>query len=201
MRMIGLAGWGGTGKDTVADILVADHGYTKFSFSDALYKEVSDAYGVPVAWLQDRAIKEVPQAQLAPILCKDENFVLCLEKLRSPVVNALDGLSPREVLQWWGTEYRRAQDPSYWLKRSDETVAKAQSQRMVNTSVRFENELDFIRKYGGEVWCIQRNVPRPNGHAAEKGIGTEHADRVVMNLGSIEELRALVRDILWDFKQ
>jgi dephospho-CoA kinase len=58
--IIGLAGKAGTGKDTIADYLVRKYGFVKFAFSDALYQEVQDAFGLEDQdLLRNRDTKEV----------------------------------------------------------------------------------------------------------------------------------------------
>jgi hypothetical protein len=47
----------------------------------------------------------------------------------------------RSVLQIWGTQYRRAQDDSYWVDRLLERIAEDSPQIAVITDVRFSNEL------------------------------------------------------------
>lgn len=206
MKLIGLAGHGGVGKDTVAEILSADHGFIRFSFSDDLYPEVAEAFGVSIGWLQDRAVKDSPQSAMALANCKDERFVKCALEARyasGDLRHRLgDHLTPRQVLQWWGTEYRRAEDPDYWVRKATAFVARVRQQRhnprLVNTSVRFVNEASMIHNVlGGEVWMIERDVPRPNGHVAEAGVPAYLVDRFIANNGTIEELRTLVRDVMW----
>ena len=70
MILIGLAGHAGSGKDSVADYLVSRYGFVKSSFSDALYREVAAAFGLPdESLLRDRATKEVPTELLAAKKC------------------------------------------------------------------------------------------------------------------------------------
>ncbi|MBU2769006.1 AAA family ATPase, partial [Acidithiobacillus ferrivorans] len=67
--VIGLQGDPGAGKDTVADMLVQDHGFLKLSFGDVLYQEVAEAFRsnvmVNVNWLKQRDVKDTPQLRLA----------------------------------------------------------------------------------------------------------------------------------------
>jgi cytidylate kinase len=75
MRLIGLAAPMRCGKDTVADYLVAQHDFLKFSFSDGLYREVAAAYGLDdESLLRDAETKESDTAQLALSSCRDPEF-------------------------------------------------------------------------------------------------------------------------------
>jgi len=125
MQIIGLHGPARAGKDTIADYLVSRYGFLKFAFSDALYREVADAYALPdESLLRGESPKEVTTPRMALDRCDDPVFA---ELARSAILEAHQGLafprqiglSPRWVLQHWGTEYRRAQDPDYWVKQGD----------------------------------------------------------------------------------
>lgn len=189
MKLIALAGLHGAGKDTVADALPA----RKLAFADTLYEEVAEAFGVTVERLKDRSRKDTPQEALAVRFCKDVDFFLyilcCSESARSP----------RQIFQWWG-DYRRAQDPDYFVRAlQDRTLLIENSDfcnnaltRLVITDVRFPNEAAMVRQLGGQVWQVVRpgHEPPRTGHASET-TGDEFApDRVLVNDGSLDELRA-----------
>jgi hypothetical protein len=210
--LIGLAGSAGTGKDTIADYLVEQYGFTKFSFSDALYREVSEAFGVSVEELQDRDKKELPHPGLIAHKCKDTAFfaVMFVEAERRGALSpGFAQFSPRWVLQRWGTEYRRAQDPDYWLKQAalwvkawlDVTKDDGEHHPgLVNTSVRFPNEQAWIDEMGGVVWHVRR--PERDGCASELDYVSEQElpvganDRVIWNTGTVEQLNTAVSLLL-----
>lgn len=214
MMLIGLAGSAGAGKDTVANYLVAQHGFSAFSFSDALYREVSEAFSVPISELQDRDKKEVPHPKLIEAYCKDHEFAKIMRtatKRRTDIVVLHDWVrySPRWVLQHWGTEYRRAQDPDYWLKAAslwvqawlEVTSADGQEHAgLVNTSVRFPNELAWIDKMQGTVWHIRRDnvegVASELHHEAEQELPVAEVDHVLNNDGTVEQLNTAVSLLL-----
>jgi hypothetical protein len=54
----------------------------------------------------------------------------------------------RFILQHYGTEFRRAQDPDYWAKRTKARLMSLERLRVV-TDVRFGNEAEMIRGLGG----------------------------------------------------
>jgi hypothetical protein len=109
----------------------------------------------------------------------------------------------RVVLQWWGTGYRRRQNPDYWVEAP--RVGKL-PKKVVITDVRFPNEMAMIKALGGEVWLIERPVdevvnaaPGDAGHISEQLltlVGREAFDRVFDNSGTLEELRQAVRDVI-----
>ena len=66
------------------------------------------------------------------------------------------GGKPRTLLQWWGTNYRRAQDPLYWVKRLQVTLDQEQPDAALITDVRFPNEADAIHERGGYVVKVTR---------------------------------------------
>lgn len=96
----------------------------------------------------------------------------------------------RRILQWWGTEYRRAQDPDYWTKAWDRKVAELDLARtlVLVDDVRFGNELDMIRAHGGLVVKVERpGFSGANSHSSETSLDNYVAwDGVVINDSSLE---------------
>lgn len=64
----------------------------------------------------------------------------------------------RTLLQFFGTEYRRAQDESYWVKRLAERIAKERPAVALVTDMRFPNEAAYVASVGG----YRVKVTRPN---------------------------------------
>lgn len=171
MKIIGLAGRAGCGKDTIADYLVEKYGFLKFSFSDALYDEVQKAYDLwDQSLLRDRETKDTPTPRLARWACSDLEFDKLLQRHGELTDKPL---SPRKILQLWGTEYRRTQDPDYWLKKAALFVDASREYKVpgiVNTSVRYPNEQKFIHELDGTIWHVHRKdlPPMDNaGHSSE----------------------------------
>ena len=191
MINLGLAGAAGSGKDTVADYLVKRYGFIKYSFSDALYREVAEAFQVDEDMLRDREKKDTPSPDLYLWTCTSKEFQVVmlaeLEKLGAQFPSE-QSCSPRQILQWWGTEYRRAQDPDYWIKKADEWIydlwgscqyPEQQPQFFVNTSVRFESERAWIHKFAsGNVWHIRRETAASvSAHVSEVALRVLHDER------------------------
>lgn len=219
MKLVGLAAPMQCGKDTIADYLVEQHDFLKFSFSDSLYTEVREAYGVTPSEVpsENGPVKETPTDLLAIQWCGDGDFVnrmievhLGVEPGTAEYVEFMSApRSPRWILQQWGTEYRRHQHPDYWIHRADEFVSVflrekregrlKEVQGLVNTSVRFPNECAFIRRLNGEVWHIYRRTAEAqhlNTYVSEQRLPVEPGDKELYNNGSLDQLRTGVSVLL-----
>jgi len=106
----------------------------------------------------------------------------------------------RRILQWWGTEYRRAQDPDYWTKAwGREVDALVQSDRLVLVDdVRFINELNVIRDHGGLIVKIERpGFDGANNHSSETSLdGYSSWDGKIVNDGTIAQLGAEAEELV-----
>jgi hypothetical protein len=103
------------------------------------------------------------------------------------------GVSARHMMQTLGTEWGRACiHPDFWVM-----IARAKTQRImaddgsvVIDDVRFPNEAAMIRDLGGELWRIDRPGVTYNGdHSSEGGLEDITPDRVIVNDGTIAQLK------------
>ena len=202
MFILGLAGQAGVGKDTVANYLERRYGFVKFAFAAALRQEVAEAWhhiGITEDILLDRKTKEAPHPDLTFVNCGDLLFVNQMETVLRPINYDLP-LSPRQVLQLWGTEYRRAQDSDYWVKRLADSVEQARAgtyypehrpQFFVCTDARFSNEQEWIQSTGGNLWHIHRGEGGVlHDHASARPLPILPRERQLWNNDSIDRLHA-----------
>jgi hypothetical protein len=206
----------------VADILVADHGYRKVAFADALRAEVSKAWGLPETMLTEPATKEHPISALAFELCLDSAFIDLVWRVMNHTREQMAApRSPREIMQLWGTEFRRAQDGNYWVKRvgeliintdfdyEDATINDGSSQpvlarrvvgipRWVITDCRFFNEVKLVDKAKGLLWKVSRpgHAVPPGSHVSETTGIEFQPDETLDNSGSLPALRDQVNAAL-----
>ncbi len=194
--IIGLTGYAGAGKDTVADALVTHAGFRKIAFADALRREVAAAYrlGSHAHILSDRAGKEQPHRALSFANCVEQQFVECMAQIEADKDNPDSDYdtwlntprSPRGVLQWWGTEFRRNQSGNYWSTQVAVQIAAGiaeGAEHWVITDCRFDNEAQAIRRLGGEIWQVQRpgHKTPEGGHVSQTDGMRFNPERVLIN--------------------
>jgi len=103
------------------------------------------------------------------------------------------GVSGRHMMQTLGTEWGRACiHPDFWVM-----IARAKAERIMKDGrsvviddVRFPNEAAMIRNLGGELWRIERpGVSYSGNHSSEGGLEDITPDRVIVNDGTITQLK------------
>lgn len=112
---VALTGLPRAGKGTIADHLTLMHGFKNFAVGTPLYEEVAAAFRVDLGVLYDTVTKDAPHPELSLGHCRDLDFVRRMISLGHS--DLLVPRSPRWLLRMWGTEYRRADDPVYWISK------------------------------------------------------------------------------------
>ena len=109
-------------------------------------------------------------------------------------------VSVRRVLQWWGTEYRRAQDADYWTKAWERKISQydLETQHILIDDVRFINELNTITGLGGMIVKIERPGFAAGGnHASETSLdGYSDWQQLIVNDASLDEFTSKVAELV-----
>ena len=138
--LVGLVGFIGSGKGSVADILVDKHNYIKESFANS----VKDAVSVIFGW--DRNLLEGDTSASRHWRESQDDF--WSKKFKRT-------FSPRMALQIMGTEAgRNSFDPNLWIYALERRCNP--NKNYVIADVRFPNEIEMIKESGGKVYHIQR---------------------------------------------
>lgn len=210
--IIGICGLIGAGKDTAADYLVNLHHFRRESFANTLKDAVSQVFG----W--DRTMLEGRTKQSRE--WREQVDTWWADRLNMPE------LTPRWVLQQWGTNVLRTGfHDDIWIA-SLENKLRNTTDDVVITDCRFPNEIKAIKAAGGIVVRVRRgNEPEwydaaigynrgPNGnsrwalskkkldemgvHASEYGwIGTDF-DQIIDNNGTLDHLYNQVKYLAQD---
>ena len=136
--IIGLVGFAGSGKGSVAKILATDYNFTSVAFADPLKDAAAIIFDWPRNLLEgdtepSRAFREVP----------DEFWSMHFNKK----------FTPRMALQQLGTEAcRNVFHKDIWVLNLEKRIKNKTN--VVVTDVRFPNELECIKRLGGKIFRI-----------------------------------------------
>lgn len=203
MKIIGLSGAAGSGKDTAYGFarewceeqrIIA----MRLAFADPLKISAAAAFGTapPDAldfcnWLKQPGVF-VTAERLEGIA--DDPAVLPGSNIKGKRV------SGREFLQFYGTEaHRDVFGTDFWVEDMERDIAKRAKgivEVVFVTDVRFSNEAQMIHKHDGEIWEIVRpGQATVEAHASEAGLPPGAVEFQIHNDGSLEDLRSLVRSV------
>ena len=101
------------------------------------------------------------------------------EDKESPIPGWPEHITGRFLLQNVGTECFRKMWPDIWVNYLMEQVENETGLCVVD-DVRFENEAEFIRSKGGEIWRLHRKgVSSQDSHISEAGLPNELVNREI----------------------
>lgn len=187
-----LSGKKRSGKDTVAEMLQEYDEFIKVSFAYPIKKGISEFFG----WSLD----------------KIEN--------QKEVVDPIYGISPRQILQFLGTEvfqykvkeaYPDFIGQKVWAQRASIEIREQYYNNRKNfivTDNRFLHEVEAMCSLGKslDIPCINiritRDLPNQDTHASETSINDfdSYIDYEIENNSSLEELRDKVKQIYHEIK-
>lgn len=131
---------------------------------------------------------------------RGREFELCLKHNvpydpNPPVDEMYPNGKQRALLQFWGTEYRRKQDPFYWVKKLKERIDKEQPQIVLIDDMRMKNEYLFVRINDGHTVKVTRHGfslldPVAAAHPSETDLDGITFDYEIQVLdGEVEQLK------------
>jgi cytidylate kinase len=180
--IIGLAGPAGCGKDTVADILVRNHGYTRIAFADPL-----------------RAMA----LALDPIIYEEsETGIVRLSELVGEGGwdwAKREFTEVRRTLQRLGKEVVRDHvGANFWVDTAMQRMQAEAAEKWVVTDCRFQNEAKAVVDYGGHVVKIVRPSvqPLPGAHSSEAGFDESLIECWLANSRSLDDLEEQVATLV-----
>jgi hypothetical protein len=168
--IIGLSGYAQTGKDTIANYLVKNYGFTRVAFADPIREAV---------------YKLNPNINIADM--RGVSLADAVDKLGWETVK-VESDDARWLLQRMGTEVgREVFGDNFWV---DIAMEKAHSHdKVVFTDVRYPNELQAILEASGAVWrVVKDDVGAVNRHASETALDDYQFEYVIFNNDTIESL-------------
>ena len=203
--IIGICGFIGSGKDTVADYLVNFHEFRRESFANTLKDAVAAVFGWDRIMLEGRT-KEAREWREQP----DQWWS---DRLGQTI-------TPRWILQYWGTEVCRAGfHDDIWIASVENKLRKS-GDNVVISDCRFPNEIASIKSAGGKIAWVQRGalphwhdiavkanrgeasaitwLEKEKIHASEWAWIGSNFDYTLDNNGSIDDLYKQIKNLVTD---
>tara|TARA_Y100000022_G_scaffold133594_1_gene115986 strand:+ start:1381 stop:1971 length:591 start_codon:yes stop_codon:yes gene_type:complete len=187
--IIGICGLIGSGKGTVADILVENHNFEKLSFADKLKDGVASVF----AWDRDMLEGDTDRSRI----WREKEDEFWTNEVGTPV-------TPRLVLQLFGTDcMRNGFFDGIWVSLVKQKILENPDKNWVIPDVRFPNEVKMIQSVQGQVWQVRRgelpawfldkrdnNIEPQDVHASEWAWidKDESFEQIIQNDGSLEDL-------------
>ena len=187
--IIGICGLIGSGKGTVADILVENHNFEKLSFADKLKDGVASVF----AWDRDMLEGDTDRSRI----WREKEDEFWTNEVGMPV-------TPRLVLQLFGTDcMRNGFFDGIWVSLVKQKILENPDKNWVIPDVRFPNEVKMIQSVQGQVWQVRRgelpswflekrdkSIEPKDVHASEWAWidKDESFEQIIQNDGSLEDL-------------
>ena len=195
--IIGICGLIGSGKGTVADILVENHNFEKLSFADKLKDGVASVFD----WDRDMLEGDTDRSRI----WREKTDVFWSNETGREV-------TPRLVLQLFGTDcMRNGFFDGIWVSLVKQKILENPDKNWVIPDVRFPNEVKMIQSVQGEVWQVRRgelpswfldkrdnNIDPLTVHASEWAWidKDESFEQIIQNDGSLEDLLKKLQKML-----
>lgn len=184
-KLIGIIGKKQSGKDTIADYLVQNKGFIKYSYAFPLKNGAMEIFGFT---------KEQVYGDL------------------KEVVDPEWGVTPRKVLQIMGTELfqydLQRHIPEFvnigrtiWVKRFSQWYKNNNDKDVVIADVRFKHEVDGILQNGGEIWKVIRTpyLCEIDVHASEielDSLDEKFINQIINNDNNLDSLYQKINEKL-----
>ena len=176
MKIISFTGLKRSGKTVAAFYLEEQHGYTRVNFKDELIVELKKRFPLLLSEL----------SLLYGLSISD----LFVEK---PAI-------VRRLMQEYGTNVRRADDPFYWVKKWVKRIQFKENggyDKIVVDDCRFKNEADAVDDMRGTMIKIIRDTGEDvDVHVSETEMKDILSDHQIENNDSIQDLHNKLEEIL-----
>jgi hypothetical protein len=189
--IIGLCGAQGSGKDTVANILISEYGFVKLTFASTL----KDVVAILFSWPRDLLEGLTEESRLWRETVDD----FWSEKL------SISGFTPRKALQMIGTDlFRLHFNNDIWISivenKISEMLKNNPNINIVISDCRFANEFSLIKKFSDShiITILREKNYSINklAHSSETEWVNYNFDAILQNDNSIDELKSNLKSLL-----
>lgn len=214
MTILALAGKAGSGKDTLADVLVKRYGFTRIALADPLRQLCAAAFKLPYEYFLDYDKKDAPLPYGKITL--DYHHI---DKVRETLIEwgfPIDYEARENMEEYYGDEFETPRDilktvgtnlirnfvrDDIWLVLAFSKMKEADSKKFVITDCRFENERNAFKKAGATLCLIKRWEEDPEAPKIGEDMGAEaDYDVIFQNKESLHQFKSEV-DIWYNIMQ
>jgi hypothetical protein len=195
--LIGICGFKGSGKDTIANYLVRNKAFMKLSFASATKDVLHCIFG----W--NRQLLEGDTQ-------KSREFRETVDEWWSNRLG-IPNLTPRKMMQMIGTEiFRNHFHDEIWISIVEKQIIDNLNEYIVISDCRFPNEIEMIKRHGGILIHVYKDLPEwfyrykkgeeveevKNIHPSETSWIKSNFDIEISNNGTIFQLECVLDDLL-----
>lgn len=188
--IIGLCGSQGSGKDTVANILISEYGFVKLTFASTL----KDVVAILFSWSRDLLEGLTEESRLWRETVDD----FWSEKLSIP------SFTPRKALQMIGTDLFRVHfNNDIWISIVENKIGAMLKNNpktnIIISDCRFANEFSLIKRFpDSHIITILRvkNSTNKLAHSSETEWVNYNFDAILQNDNSIDDLKTNLKSLL-----
>ena len=189
--IIGLCGAQGSGKDTVANILITEYGFVKLTFASTL----KDVVAILFSWPRDLLEGLTEESRLWRETVDD----FWSAKL------SISGFTPRKALQMIGTDlFRLHFNNDIWISIVENKISAMLKNNpninIVISDCRFANEFSLIKQFpDSHIITILREKNYSINklvHSSETEWVNYNFDAILQNDNSIDELKSNLKSLL-----
>jgi hypothetical protein len=188
-----------SGKDLAVATIIAERGHLykikRYSFASELKRETNQA-ALACGGMEHLFVQPQEYVQ------ENGNFISLPEHVvydpDPPMDDPECGLGKQRLfLQWYGQEFRRSCNQSYWIDRVAQRISDERPEIALISDVRYRNEVAFVQEYGEAVKIVRPSLPQLSGAAAQHASETELAsfegwDDEILNDSDIETFKERV---------
>jgi len=174
-RLIGITGYAGSGKDTVAALLTHHYEFTCVAIADRIREFVCT---------QARALQRRVEAEGWDAVKQDSAIRRLLETTGEAFRSTFPNLLLNSVLPDWK-----------WGNWDHAVSWHNMPPYYAITDIRHEEEAHRLRSWGGDLWCVCRKSA-PLVYEGDAGVGKLPITHYIQNNGSLVDLEEVVLGLL-----